>query len=78
MRLPLNIVSARNPLARHLRVICPRCEGSLLRKGCIWISASLISSAGNNRTLASIYTRKHATLEALKKSLLHKAFNGEL
>ena len=28
--------------------------------------------------LASIYQRKHAALEALKKSLLHQAFNGEL
>ena len=28
--------------------------------------------------LASIYSRKHAALEALKKSLLHQAFSGEL
>jgi type I restriction enzyme S subunit len=28
--------------------------------------------------LASLYTRKLAKLEALKKSLLHQAFTGEL
>jgi type I restriction enzyme, S subunit len=28
--------------------------------------------------LASLYTRKFAALEALKKSLLHRAFSGEL
>jgi len=28
--------------------------------------------------LARLYERKHAALEALKKSLLHRAFNGEL
>ena len=28
--------------------------------------------------LASLYERKHAALEALKKSLLHQAFTGEL
>ena len=27
--------------------------------------------------LASLYTRKVAALEALKKSLLHQAFSGE-
>jgi len=29
-------------------------------------------------TLESIYERKLAALEALKKSLLHQAFNGNL
>ena len=28
--------------------------------------------------LARFYERKHAALEALKKSLLHQAFTGEL
>jgi type I restriction enzyme S subunit len=28
--------------------------------------------------LASLYERKHEALEALKKSLLHQAFAGEL
>ena len=28
--------------------------------------------------LASLYTQKLATLESLKKSLLHRAFNGQL
>ena len=28
--------------------------------------------------LAAIYQQKHAALEALKKSLLHQAFTGEL
>ena len=28
--------------------------------------------------LARLYERKHAALEALKKSLLHQAFTGEL
>jgi hypothetical protein len=28
--------------------------------------------------LTSLYTRKLAALEALKKSLLHRAFSGEL
>jgi len=28
--------------------------------------------------LARLYERKHAALEALKKSLLHRAFTGEL
>ena len=28
--------------------------------------------------LARLYERKHAALEALKKSLLHQAFSGEL
>ena len=29
------------------------------------------------RRLATLYTRKLAALEALKKSLLHQAFSGE-
>ena len=32
----------------------------------------------NNSYLARLYERKHAALEALKKSLLHQAFTGEL
>lgn len=32
----------------------------------------------NGQRLAGIYERKHAALEALKKSLLHQAFNGKL
>ena len=34
----------------------------------------------NHKTqrLARLYERKHAALEALKKSLLHQAFTGEL
>ena len=28
--------------------------------------------------LARLYERKHAALEALKKSLLHQAFTGQL
>jgi type I restriction enzyme, S subunit len=37
-------------------------------------------SALNQETqrLATLYTRKLAALEALKKSLLHQAFSGEL
>lgn len=31
-----------------------------------------------NPCLAAIYQRKLAALEALKKSLLHQAFSGEL
>jgi type I restriction enzyme S subunit len=34
--------------------------------------------AAKTQRLASIYTRKLAALDALKKSLLHQAFTGEL
>ncbi len=34
--------------------------------------------AEETQRLARLYERKHAALEALKKSLLHQAFNGEL
>ena len=34
--------------------------------------------ATETQRLARLYERKHAALEALKKSLLHQAFNGEL
>ena len=35
-------------------------------------------SATETQRLTSIYQRKLAALEALKKSLLHQAFTGEL
>jgi len=35
-------------------------------------------SATVTQRLARLYERKHAALEALKKSLLHQAFTGEL
>ena len=34
--------------------------------------------AGEIQRLESLYQRKLAALEALKKSLLHQAFSGEL
>ena len=34
--------------------------------------------AAETQRLARLYERKHAALEALKKSLLHQAFTGEL
>ena len=35
-------------------------------------------SEAETQRLASLYERKLAALEALKKSLLHQAFTGEL
>jgi len=42
------------------------------------IVSKLESFAEETQRLARLYERKHAALEALKKSLLHQAFNGEL
>ena len=35
-------------------------------------------SKAKAQRLAGLYERKHAALAALKKSLLHRAFTGEL
>ena len=40
--------------------------------------ALLESMSTKTQRLASLYQRKLAALEALKKSLLHQAFSGEL
>jgi type I restriction enzyme S subunit len=40
--------------------------------------AKLESLSTETKCLASIYERKFAALEALKKSLLHQAFTGQL
>ena len=42
------------------------------------IVAKLDALSQETQRLASLYTRKLAALEALKKSLLHRAFSGEL
>jgi type I restriction enzyme S subunit len=42
------------------------------------IVAKLDGLSEETQRLASLYTRKLAALEALKKSLLHQAFSGEL
>ena len=42
------------------------------------IAAKLDALAEETQRLARLYERKHAALEALKKSLLHQAFTGEL
>jgi type I restriction enzyme S subunit len=42
------------------------------------IAAKLDSLSEETQRLARLYERKHAALEALKKSLLHRAFSGEL
>jgi type I restriction enzyme S subunit len=42
------------------------------------IAGSLIELREETQRLARLYERKHAALEALKKSLLHQAFTGEL
>jgi type I restriction enzyme S subunit len=42
------------------------------------IVAQLDALSEETQRLASLYTRKLAALEALKKSLLHQAFSGEL
>ena len=42
------------------------------------IVAKLDSMLAETQRLARLYERKHAALEALKKSLLHQAFTGEL
>lgn len=42
------------------------------------VVAQLSSLREETQRLASLYTRKLAALEALKKSLLHQAFSGEL
>jgi type I restriction enzyme S subunit len=42
------------------------------------IVATLNSLREETQRLARLYERKHAALEALKKSLLHQAFTGEL
>jgi type I restriction enzyme S subunit len=38
----------------------------------------LLALEEETQRLARLYERKHAALEALKKSLLHQAFTGEL
>ena len=42
------------------------------------VAESLGAIAEETQRLARLYERKHAALEALKKSLLHQAFSGEL
>ena len=42
------------------------------------IVTTLASLSEETQRLARLYERKHAALEALKKSLLHQAFSGEL
>ena len=42
------------------------------------IVAKLDALSEETQRLARIYEQKHAALEALKKSLLHQAFTGEL
>jgi type I restriction enzyme S subunit len=42
------------------------------------VIASLDSITAETQRLARLYERKLAALEALKKSLLHQAFTGEL
>ena len=42
------------------------------------IVAKLDALSEETQHLARLYERKHAALEALKKSLLHQAFTGEL
>jgi len=42
------------------------------------IVAKLNAFHDETQRLARLYERKLAALEALKKSLLHQAFNGEL
>jgi type I restriction enzyme S subunit len=42
------------------------------------IAANLDNLHEETQRLAHLYQRKHAALEALKKSLLHNAFTGEL
>ena len=42
------------------------------------IVAKLDDLREETQRLARLYERKHAALEALKKSLLHQAFTGEL
>ena len=39
---------------------------------------TIIDLSSETHRLESIYHRKHAALDELKKSLLHQAFNGEL
>jgi hypothetical protein len=36
-----------------------------------------MNATEETQRLARLYERKHAVLEALKKSLLHQAFTGE-
>jgi type I restriction enzyme S subunit len=42
------------------------------------VVAQLSSLREETQRLARLYERKHAALEALKKSLLHQAFTGQL
>ena len=42
------------------------------------IVAKLVAFRAETQRLARLYERKHAALEALKKSLLHQAFTGQL
>ena len=42
------------------------------------VAESLNAIAEETQRIARLYERKHAALEALKKSLLHQAFTGEL
>jgi len=42
------------------------------------IVATLNDLRGETQRLANFYERKLAALEALKKSLLHRAFTGQL
>ena len=50
----------------------------------VWVSTTMSRlrrwefAATATQRLARLYERKHAALEALKKSLLHQAFTGAL
>jgi hypothetical protein len=46
--------------------------------GGILVSESKFMNAEETQRLASLYERKLAALDTLKKSLLHQAFTGEL
>jgi type I restriction enzyme S subunit len=64
--------------ARHYRLLKELQIGYPDMNAQVAISKKLDALREETQRLASLYTRKLAALEALKKSLLHQAFSGEL
>ena len=55
----------------------PRFSASSTKASGITLEIERMNATATQR-LARLYERKHAALEALKKSLLHQAFTGQL
>ena len=64
--------------ARHFRLLKELLIGYPDMNAQVAIAKNLDSLENETQRLARLYERKHAALEALKKSLLHQAFTGAL